>query len=171
MDWQWVEYPKGNVLMGLSSGLVGIKIMENSLREAAIAHAPFFITAPGETDILFHGIAWFVVLAVFALGAFYLTLHALPEKLAHHANHTQIQLIGVLTLLALFTHNGVFWVAALVLAVVRFPDFISPIQAIADSLKTIARNKGEFGDSTRHEPVTEASVTPDMTQQENPKDV
>ena len=112
-----------------------------------------------------------MVLAVFALGAFYLTLHALPEKLAHHANHTQIQLIGVLTLLALFTHNGVFWVAALVLAVVRFPDFISPIQAIADSLKTIARNKGEFGDSTRHEPVTEASVTPDMTQQENPKDV
>lgn len=62
--------------------------------------------------------------------------------MAHHANHTQIQLIGVLTLLALFTHNNVFWVAALVLAVIRFPDFISPIQAIANALMAMAQAKG-----------------------------
>ena len=112
--------------------------MENSLREAAIAHAPFFVTAPGDTDALFVGVVWFVILAVFLIGAFYLNIHALPERLAHHANHTQIQLIGVLTLLALFTHNNVFWVAALVLAVIRFPDFISPINA----LMAMAQAKG-----------------------------
>lgn len=116
--------------------------MENSLREAAIAHAPFFVTAPGDTDALFVGVVWFVILAVFLIGAFYLNIHALPERLAHHANHTQIQLIGVLTLLALFTHNNVFWVAALVLAVIRFPDFISPIQAIANALMAMAQAKG-----------------------------
>ncbi|URK17826.1 hypothetical protein M9H61_20110 [Thalassospira sp. GO-4] len=116
--------------------------MENSLREAAIAHAPFFVTAPGDTDALFVGVVWFVILAVFLIGAFYLNIHALPERLAHHANHTQIQLIGVLTLLALFTHNNVFWAAALVLAVIRFPDFISPIQAIANALMAMAQAKG-----------------------------
>lgn len=140
--------------------------MESNLRDAAIAHAPFFITAPGETDILFHVIVWFVVLAIFGLGALYLTLHALPEKLAHHANHTQIQLISILTLLALFTHNNVFWVAALVLAVIRFPDFMSPIQAMADSLKKIAQTKTGTGDTTAQAVVADTTVSANVTKQE-----
>jgi fumarate reductase subunit C len=140
--------------------------MESNLRDAAIAHAPFFITAPGETDILFHVIVWFVVLAIFGLGALYLTLHALPEKLAHHANHTQIQLISILTLLALFTHNNVFWVAALVLAVIRFPDFMSPIQAMADSLKKIAQTKTGAGDTTAQAVVADTTVSANVTKQE-----
>lgn len=145
--------------------------MENSLREAAIAHAPFFVTAPGETDVLFVGVVWFVVIAVFLVGAFYLSLHALPERLAHHANHTQIQLIGILTLLALFTHNNVFWVAALVLAVIKFPDFISPIQAMANALKSLAQAKGGVTESVPEAASADASGAPAKTENKEHKDV
>jgi len=139
--------------------------MESSLRETAIAHAPFFVTAPGETDVLFVFIVWFVVFAVFGLGALYLSLHALPERMAHHANHTQIQLISILTLLALFTHNNLFWLAALVIAVVQVPDFYSPIQSIADSIRAMARKKGVTDDSDGPSTVTT------VTAQEASKDV
>ncbi|WP_297021494.1 hypothetical protein [Thalassospira sp.] len=128
------------------------------MRETAIAHAPFFVTAPGESDVLFTVIVWFVVLAVFGAGALYLSLHALPERMAHHANHTQIQLISILTLLALFTHNNLFWLAALVIAVVQVPDFYGPIQSIAESVKAMARKKGAIDDSdgpSHSEPVTQ----------------
>lgn len=152
----------------LGTILVGVFTMESNLRDAAIAHAPFFITAPGQSDVLFIGVIWFVVIAIFMVGAFYLNLHALPERLAHHANHTQIQLIGILTLLALFTHNNVFWVAALVLAVIKFPDFVSPIKSIARSLKVIAQSKGGINETMQSEPV--ASATGTVTQ-ENTKDV
>jgi multisubunit Na+/H+ antiporter MnhF subunit len=148
--------------------------MESSLREAAIAHAPFFITAPGETDVLFVSVIWFVVLAVFLIGAFYLNIHALPERLAHHANHNQIQLIGVLTLLALFTHNNIFWVAALILAVIQFPNFITPVQSIAASLRSMAQGKTGDGkltpdDSAGSKP--EAAKPLESNPQEGPKDV
>ena len=39
------------------------------------------------------------------------------------------------------THNNVFWVGALMLAVVRFPDFITPINSIDQSLKTLAERQ------------------------------
>ncbi len=148
--------------------------MESSLREAAIAHAPFFITGPGQSDILFTIVVWSVVLAVFGLGALYLSLHALPERLAHHANHTQIQLISILTLLALFTHNNLFWLAALVIAVVQVPDFYTPINAIADAVKAMARQKGAMSDSVKSEHVADGDVAtgiPSVTEQEDRKDV
>lgn len=141
--------------------------MEGGLRETAIAHAPFFVTAPGESDVLFTIIVWFVVLAVFGAGALYLSLHALPERMAHHANHTQIQLISILTLLALFTHNNLFWLAALVIAVVQVPDFYGPIQSIAESVKAMARKKGAIDESDGpSNSVNSVSVT-----QEASKDV
>ncbi len=148
--------------------------MESSLRETAIAHAPFFITAPGQSDILFTIVVWSVVLAVFGLGALYLSLHALPERLAHHANHTQIQLISILTLLALFTHNNLFWLAALVIAVVQVPDFYTPINAIADAVKAMARQKGAVSDSVEVKPVVDgdvATTSTGMTGQGDRKDV
>ncbi|WP_430474614.1 hypothetical protein ACQ0MK_02050 [Thalassospira lucentensis] len=137
--------------------------MESSLREAAIAHAPFFITGPGQSDVLFTIIVWFVVLAVFGVGALYLSLHALPERMAHHANHTQLQLISILTLLALFTHNNLFWLAALVIAVVQVPDFYTPINAIADAVKAMARQKGALSDSVSPAVATDGAVATETT--------
>ena len=105
---------------------------------AATGHLPFFITAPGQTDGLFNAMIVFLVVVVFAVGLVYLRLHALPEHLAHGASKVQLQLVGVLTLLALFTHNHVFWIAALLLALVQFPNFSAPLASMAQSLEKMA---------------------------------
>ena len=60
--------------------------------------------------------------------------------MAHKHGNTQSQLIMVLALLALFTHNNIFWVVALILAVLKLPDFLTPIRSISDSLKKLTDN-------------------------------
>ena len=109
-----------------------------TLHPAAIGHLPFFITAPGQTDGLFNAMVVFLIVVVFAVGLIYLRLHALPEHLAHGASKIQLQLVGVLALLALFTHNHIFWIAALLLAMVKFPNFSAPLASMAQSLERIA---------------------------------
>jgi hypothetical protein len=99
--------------------------------------------AGANSDPLMVVMAVILIVLVLLAGVFYFKLHAIPEYLAHGKNHTQIQLITILTILALFTHNNIFWVAALVLAVVELPDFLAPLKSIAKSLETIAANKQE----------------------------
>jgi len=108
------------------------------LNPAATDHLPFFITAPGQTDGLFSAMVIFLIVVVFAVGLLYLRLHALPEHLAHGASKVQLQLVGVLALLALFTHNHIFWIAALLLALIPFPNFSAPLASMAQSLEKIA---------------------------------
>jgi hypothetical protein len=108
------------------------------LNPAATDHLPFFITAPGQSDGLFNAMIVFLIVVVFAVGLIYLRLHALPEHLAHGASKVQIQLVGVLALLALFTHNHVFWIGALLLALVPFPNFSAPLASMAQSLEKMA---------------------------------
>ena len=108
------------------------------LHPAATDHLPFFITAPGQTDGLFNAMIVFLIIVVFAVGLIYLRLHALPEHLAHGASKVQLQLVGVLALLALFTHNHIFWIAALLLALIKFPNFSAPLASMAQSLEKMA---------------------------------
>jgi len=108
------------------------------LHPEAIPHLPVFITTPGETDVLFGVVSLFVLLAVVGLGVFYFKLHALPEQLAHRGQKIQFQLVAVLGLLALFTHNHAFWIAGLLLALVPLPDFTTPLGTIARSLERLA---------------------------------
>ena len=108
------------------------------LHAAATDHLPFFIVAPGQTDGLFSAMIVFLIVIVFSVGLIYLRLHALPEHLAHGTSTVQLQLVGVLALLALFTHNHIFWIAALLLALVQFPDFSSPLASMARSLEKLA---------------------------------
>jgi hypothetical protein len=109
-----------------------------TLHPAATDHLPFFMTAPGETDGLFNAMIVFLIVVVFAVGLIYLRLHALPEHMAHGTSKVQIQIVGVLALLALFTHNHIFWIAALLLAIIQFPDFSSPLASMAQSLEKMA---------------------------------
>ena len=113
--------------------------MTDSINPAAPHHLAWFITAPGQTDVLFNVTIVFLIVVVLAVGNFYFQLHALPEQMAHKsANKVQMQLVAVLALLALFTHNNVLWVAALLLALVRLPDFSTPIFSMARSLDKLA---------------------------------
>jgi hypothetical protein len=116
--------------------------MAEPLHPVAIEHLPPFVTAPGETDALFIGMAIFVVLAVIGIGVFYFKLHALPEQMAHGGQKVQFEIVAVLALIALFTHNHAFWIAGLLLALIPLPDFTTPLTSIAGSLERMAANAG-----------------------------
>ena len=101
-------------------------------------HLPGFITAPGETDVLFNVMVVVVVSAIVLIGVFYFKLHALPEHKAHTGQKFQYDLVAVLALLSLFTHNHIFWIAGLLLAFIPIPDFLTPVNGMARSLSAMA---------------------------------
>jgi hypothetical protein len=102
-------------------------------------HLSFWITAPGETDLLFILVAIFLVLVLIAFGDF--TIQSIPDRMVEGTGKAQMQVVGLLGLLSLFTGNNALWVAGLLLAAVRIPDFVTPLGSIARSLKKIARRK------------------------------
>jgi NADH:ubiquinone oxidoreductase subunit 5 (subunit L)/multisubunit Na+/H+ antiporter MnhA subunit len=112
--------------------------MTETMHPAAPHHLPGFITAPGETDVFMVVMAVFLVIAVLAIGLLFLRLHTLPERLAHKGHKLQFEIVAVLGLLALFTHQHIFWVAGLLLALIDIPDFGWPLRRIAGSLEKIA---------------------------------
>ena len=117
--------------------------MSGELHPLAPHSLPPFVGAADGSDPLFSAIIFIVILAVLGVGVFYLKLHAIPEQLAHKHGNTQSQLIMVLALLALFTHNNIFWVAALILALLKLPDFLTPINSISESLKKLTPEETE----------------------------
>lgn len=105
---------------------------------AAIEHLPFFITAPGSTDILMVVAAVTLVGSVLLAGVAFLHLHSLPERMAHRSQKLQFEIVAVLCLLALFTHNHALWVIALLLALIDLPDFGTPLNRIARAAEAVA---------------------------------
>ncbi|AXT25293.1 hypothetical protein D1823_00970 [Ruegeria sp. AD91A] len=121
------------------------------LHPMATGHVPGYVVAADGSDYLFSAMVVFFVVLVVLIGVGYLTLHSVPEKMAHENNHPQFQLVGILALLALFTHNGLFWVAAILVAGFQFPDFATPLRNIADAIRSL-------GQSPVPEPVPETTV-------------
>jgi len=121
--------------------------MTGSPHPDATSHVPGFITAPGETDILLAVTALVIVGAILGFGILFLRLHTLPERIAHRSQKVQFQVVAILGLLALFTHNHAFWAAGLVLAFIDLPDFGTPLRQMASSLErvadSVARDHGE----------------------------
>jgi hypothetical protein len=118
--------------------------MANSNVAEGIPHLPSFITEPGQSDVLFTVTVVFVLAIILIVGVIYFKLHALPEHLGHGYNNTQLQLVGVLSLLSLVTHNNIYWIAALLLVTVKLPDFTTPLEAIAKSLDHMTSKKEEL---------------------------
>lgn len=120
--------------------------MVDTTHPLAAPHVPSFITPPGATDVLLIVMAIFLVAIIFGVGVLYFRLHALPEQLSHGKNNkVQFEIVAVLALLALFTHNNLFWVAALLLAMVPIPDFTTPLYAMAAELRRIATGSRSTG--------------------------
>jgi len=112
--------------------------MSVNVNPAATHHMPFFITAPGATDVLMVVTAVFLLLVVVAFGLLFLRLHSLPERMAHRGQKLQFEIVAVLCLIALFTHVHAFWIAALLLALVDFPDIGDWMRRIAGGVERIA---------------------------------
>lgn len=134
---------------------------------AAADHLPPFITGPGQTDVLFIVVGIFLIGIVLLVGNFYLRLHALPEQVAHRTHKVQFEIVAILALLSLFTHNHLFWIAALLLAFIQLPDFSTPIASMARSLEKLARG----GDRQREElkGVPEAVPVAPMPRKSRPR--
>ncbi|WP_245422142.1 hypothetical protein [Alsobacter soli] len=112
--------------------------MSVAVNPAAPHQLPVFITAPGQTDVLMVGTGVFLLFAVLGVGLLFLRIHTLPERMAHKSQKLQFEIVAVLGLLALFTHEHIFWVAGLLLALVDLPDWGSPLRRMAGSLEKMA---------------------------------
>src|SRR3954452_15318150 len=143
----------GDGRRGIGLLRIGVLAVSESPHPLASHHLPSFITAPGETDVLTVAMAVLLVAAVLGVGVLFLRLHTLPERIAHKSHKLQFEIVAVLGLLALFTHIHLFWVAGLLLALIDFPDFGTPLRRIAGSLETMAGGPAaEDVESDRPEP-------------------
>lgn len=112
--------------------------MTGELNPAAPHHLPIFFTAPGQPDYLFNAMLIFLIVAVLLIVVLYFKLHALPEQIAHKGQKVQFEIVAVLALISLFTHNHLFWIAGLLLAFIPLQDFSTPLGSMADSLAKMA---------------------------------
>src|SRR5262245_50802423 len=105
----------------------------------------------------------FLIVAMLGIGNLYLKLHSLPERMAHKSQKLQFEIVAVLGLLSLFTHIHLFWVAALLLALVKMPqwsipDFSSLLGRIAAAIEGrshVQRAKDGAEPNGRRAPVQE----------------
>ncbi len=112
--------------------------MDGDMNPALTDHLPAFVTAPGGSDWLLMLTTGFLVVILLVLGTLYLKLHSVPERMAHRGEKLQFEIVAVLGLIALFTHNHVFWIAGLLLAFVTFPDFTGLFGRMARAQEKIA---------------------------------
>jgi hypothetical protein len=130
--------------------------MNSNIDQSTLDHLPAFITGPGETDILFNAVLVFLGISIVSIMILYFRLHALPEHLAHKGQKIQYEIVAVLALISLFTHNHLFWILGLLLAFISIPDFTTPLERMADSLARIAASKQPV---TNIEPLPSPSRT------------
>ena len=141
--------------------------MSEALHPKTPHHLPGFITAPGDTDTLMVVVGIFLIGAVLMVGIFYLHLHTMPERMAHKSQKLQFEIVAVLGLLALFTHNHLFWVIGLFLAMIDLPDFSTPLRRIAGSVEKMAGVPPEPDPTEAPEP--DAAEGPDHAAPRAPK--
>jgi hypothetical protein len=117
-----------------------IESHQSARHPSAAHHQPLFITSPGETDVLLVVMALVLLAVVLAFGVFFFWLHNLPERLVHNSTKAQFDVVAALALLSLLTHIHLFWVLALLIALVKIPmpDFTGLLGRIAGSLEQMA---------------------------------
>ncbi|MCA0928286.1 hypothetical protein [Ruegeria profundi] len=101
--------------------------MDASIPDEALARLPFWVTPPGETDGFLITVGILLVLILLGFGALYFTIQAIPDRMAAGAHKVQMQVVGVLGLISLFTLNNAFWIAAILIAAVPLHE-IFPLQ-------------------------------------------
>jgi len=127
---------------------------------AAPHHLPGYLPGPDGSDPLFTAVVVVLLTVLMVAGVLYFKLHSIPEQMGERANSTQLQLISILAVLALFTHNNAFWILALLIAAIRIPDYLTPLQTIASSLKKLAAD-GKTTGPVKPPPETESSNNED----------
>src|SRR6201991_2560836 len=123
-------------------------------------HQPFYIPGPDGSDTLMVVTGLFLVGILLWVGTLYWGLHSLPERMAHKSQKLQFEIVAILGLLSLFTHIHLFWVAALLLAMIDLPDFGTPLRSIAGSVEKIAGAKPQVGEAAASEAGAASASSP-----------
>lgn len=110
--------------------------MSDTPHPAATPHLPWFLPGPDGSDSLFTFAVVLVLISIVLLGVLFFTLHSLPERLGH--KKLQFEIVAVLGLLSLFTHNHAFWVAGLLLALIDLPDVVTPLGRMSSALEKLS---------------------------------
>ncbi len=131
--------------------------MSAVMHPAAPHSLPGFITAPGETDVFFVVSTTLVGADHPACGVMFFWMHSLPERVAHKSKKLQFEIVAILGLLSLFTHQHIFWVIALILAFIEIPNFSHPLRSMAHSLERISGRD------------TQAAMTPQASRRFRPQ--
>jgi hypothetical protein len=109
-------------------------------------HLPFYITGPGESDILFGAVTIALIAIVVGFGALYFTIQSIPDRIVKGTGKAQMQVVGLLGLISLFTMNNLYWIAAILLAAIRIPNFMAPLTQIAQSARSLSKGETTPGD-------------------------
>lgn len=143
--------------------------MATTLHPLAPHDLPVFITPPGQTDVLFVVTTMIVVGMVLLVGVMFFWLHSLPERVAHKSKKFQFEIVAILGLLSLFTHQHIFWVAGLLLAFIELPNLSHPLRSMAHSLEKMAGepkpevSASEIGGQEPPATTVVAPAKPEMT--------
>src|SRR3954452_3315720 len=105
---------------------------------AASPHLPSFAPGADGSDFLLSFMMVSLTLTVLGVGLLFFRIHTLPERMAHKSKKIQVELVAVLGLLSLFTHEHAFWVAGLLLAFIDLPDIGTPVRRAVHALETLA---------------------------------
>ena len=130
-------------------------------------HLPFYITGPGESDILFTAVTIALVAILVGFGALYFTIQAIPDRMVKGTSKTQMQIVGLLGLISLFTMNNLYWIAAILLAAIRVPDFMAPLSDIARSLRSRGGSGSEadnMSEAVEPAPESASQLSPPVTE-------
>ena len=138
--------------------------MGSSLSPEALERLPFWVTAPGDTDGFLIVVGLFLVAVLLGFGALYFTIQAIPDKMAAGAHKVQMQLVGILGLISLFTMNNAFWIAAILVAAVPLHEIL-PLRTAVEGA---ASDELEEPESKMEEPaLIEGDEEGDTTENKN----
>lgn len=137
--------------------------MSPELHPAAPHHLHWFITAPGETDVLYVITTLLVIGSILGLGVLFFWLHSLPERWGH--KKLQFEIVAILALISLFTHIHLFWIIALILALIDLPDFTTPLKRIAGSVEKLAGVEAPPEEEPAHNEAREAPCADQPSEQ------
>lgn len=110
--------------------------MDSLYSEEVLNRLPFWVTPPGQSDGFLVVVGFVLVASLLGFGALYFTIQSIPDRMAAGAHKVQMQLVGVLGLISLFTLNNAFWIAAILIAAVPLHEIfptMKPIPPAPDS--------------------------------------
>jgi hypothetical protein len=112
----------------------------------APAQLPSFVPGMDGSDGMLFNTGVFLIIAISCIGILIFMIHAIPEKVAHRSRKAQMEIVSVLCLLSLLSHNHIFWVIGLFLAFVDFPKLGEPFSRIAVALERIGDRRDSPSD-------------------------